>query len=126
MQWNLNRWYDPSVGKWLSEDPSGLAADANPYRYCDNGPTDATDPSGLELLISCTVRDQVKRYLDTHGITGYELSEGSGTKDTWWSGGDQVRYPKDGGMSAIIGAMIASDYKFSVKGNTQNATMDNM
>jgi len=43
-----NRWYDPSVGKWLSEDPSGLAAGANPYRYCDNGPTDATDPSGMD------------------------------------------------------------------------------
>jgi RHS repeat-associated protein len=25
LQRNLNRWYDPSVGKWLSEDPSGLA-----------------------------------------------------------------------------------------------------
>ena len=46
---NQSRWYDPSVGRWLSEDPSGLAAgDANLYRYCDNGPTDATDPTGLE------------------------------------------------------------------------------
>jgi hypothetical protein len=45
---NPNRWYDPSVGRWLSEDPSGLAAgDANLYRYCDNGPTDATDPTGM-------------------------------------------------------------------------------
>jgi len=46
---NHNRWYDPSVGKWLSEDPSGFGAgDANLYRYCGNGPTDGTDPSGLE------------------------------------------------------------------------------
>jgi len=47
LQNNLDRWYDPSVGKWLSEDPSGLAPDSNPYRYCGNGPTDGTDPSGM-------------------------------------------------------------------------------
>ena len=45
---NQSRWYDPSVGRWLSEDPTGLAGgDANLYRYCGNGPTDATDPTGL-------------------------------------------------------------------------------
>ena len=45
LQNNLNRWYDPSVGTWLSEDPA--AADENLYRYAGNGPTDGTDPSGL-------------------------------------------------------------------------------
>ncbi len=44
---NQSRWYDPSVGRWLSEDPSGLSAGPNPYEYCGNGPTDGTDPSGL-------------------------------------------------------------------------------
>jgi hypothetical protein len=41
------RWYDPTVGRWLSEDPSGLAVDADPYRYVGNSPTDEADPSGL-------------------------------------------------------------------------------
>ena len=45
LQNNLNRWFDPSVGTWLSEDPA--AADENLYRYAGNGPTDETDPSGL-------------------------------------------------------------------------------
>ncbi len=44
---NQSRWFDPSVGRWLSEDPSGLSAGPNPYEYCGNGPTDGTDPSGL-------------------------------------------------------------------------------
>ena len=39
------RWYDPTVGRWLTEDPA--AADENLYRYCGNGPTDGTDPSGM-------------------------------------------------------------------------------
>ena len=41
------RWFDPTVGRWLSEDPAGLAPDSNPYRYCGNGPTNGTDPSGM-------------------------------------------------------------------------------
>jgi RHS repeat-associated protein len=40
------RWYDPSQGRWLSQDPLGLAADSNPYRYVSNTPTNAVDPSG--------------------------------------------------------------------------------
>jgi len=49
LQNNLNRWYDPNLGKWISQDPIGFAAgDANLYRYVGNSPTIATDPSGLE------------------------------------------------------------------------------
>ena len=47
LQNNLNRWYDSSTGRWISQDPIGFAAgDANLYRYVGNGPTNATDPSG--------------------------------------------------------------------------------
>ncbi|MEM9828735.1 MAG: RHS repeat-associated core domain-containing protein, partial [Planctomycetota bacterium] len=49
LQNNLNRWYDADTGRWISQDPIGFAAgDANLYRYVGNGPTNATDPSGLE------------------------------------------------------------------------------
>ena len=48
LQYNRARWYDPAVGKWLSEDPIGFAAgDANLNRYVGNGPTNSTDPSGM-------------------------------------------------------------------------------
>jgi RHS repeat-associated protein len=49
LQNNYSRWYDPRLGKWISQDPIGFAAgDANLYRYVGNSPTMATDPSGLE------------------------------------------------------------------------------
>jgi RHS repeat-associated protein len=49
LQNNLNRWYDPEVGRWLSEDPIGFASgDANLYRYVGNSPTIRTDPAGLD------------------------------------------------------------------------------
>ena len=44
LQLNGKRWYDPGAGTWLSEDPSGLGPDVNPYRYCGNSPTNGTDP----------------------------------------------------------------------------------
>ena len=44
---NQNRWYDSSVGRWISPDPSGFAAgDTNLYRYVGNSPANAVDPSG--------------------------------------------------------------------------------
>ena len=42
------RWYDPSTGQFISQDPIGFTAgDTNLYRYVGNGPWDGTDPSGL-------------------------------------------------------------------------------
>lgn len=44
---NHVRWFDPTVGRWLSEDPSGLGPDSNPYRYVHNACTIFVDPAGL-------------------------------------------------------------------------------
>jgi RHS repeat-associated protein len=42
------RQYDPALGRWTSDDPIGFGGgDANLARYVGNGPTNATDPSGL-------------------------------------------------------------------------------
>jgi hypothetical protein len=35
------------VGKWLSQDPSGLGPDTNTYRYVGNSPVTRIDPLGL-------------------------------------------------------------------------------
>jgi len=48
LQNNLNRWYDPAVGRWLSEDPIGFAAgDGNLYRYVRHAVTIRADARGL-------------------------------------------------------------------------------
>ncbi len=42
------RYGDPDTHTWLNPDPSGFTAgDTNLYRSVTNGPTNATDPSGL-------------------------------------------------------------------------------
>jgi RHS repeat-associated protein len=45
------RYYDPSAGRFLSEDPLGFKAGGNFYRYVRNRPTNLTDPTGLFELI---------------------------------------------------------------------------
>jgi RHS repeat-associated protein len=47
LQHNLNRWLDPTLGQWLSEDPIGFGAgDENVRRYLGNRISFNTDPSG--------------------------------------------------------------------------------
>ena len=48
LQWNVNRWYNPGIQRWMSQDPMGFTAgDANLYCYCGNGPATLVDPAGL-------------------------------------------------------------------------------
>ncbi len=63
MQWNQNRWYNPATQRWLTPDPLGLRPDANPYRYCGNGPTNGTDPSG-EFDLS-TIGNAISNFVTT-------------------------------------------------------------
>ena len=44
-----NRYYDPSVGRFISPDPIGLAGGMNPYSYAEGNPVNASDPSGLTV-----------------------------------------------------------------------------
>ena len=43
------RYYDPEVGRFLTEDPLGFGAGVNFYAYVNNNPLNFTDPSGHVL-----------------------------------------------------------------------------
>ena len=42
------RYYDPALGRFLSEDPAGVAASLNLYQYAGNEPVNGRDPSGFD------------------------------------------------------------------------------
>ena len=46
------RYYDPSLGRFISEDPLGFEAGVNFYAYVNNNPINASDPSGLATQIT--------------------------------------------------------------------------
>jgi RHS repeat-associated protein len=41
------RWYNPTLGRWLSPDPLGIVDGPNIYAYLNNDPVNKTDPWGL-------------------------------------------------------------------------------
>jgi RHS repeat-associated protein len=42
-----NRWYDPATGRFLTQDPIGLAGGVDLYAYAGNDPVTYSDPFGL-------------------------------------------------------------------------------
>jgi RHS repeat-associated protein len=44
------RYYDPSAGRFISEDPIGFDGGENFYAYTSNSPVDLKDPFGLYIL----------------------------------------------------------------------------
>jgi len=46
------RYYDPELGRFISEDPIGLDGGVNQYVFAKNDPINRSDPSGLETTCS--------------------------------------------------------------------------
>ncbi|USX10603.1 RHS repeat-associated core domain-containing protein [Paraburkholderia fungorum] len=50
MYYYRNRYYSPSIGRFISEDPIGYASgQANAYAYVGSNPVSYSDPSGLQV-----------------------------------------------------------------------------
>ncbi|HFV9294355.1 TPA: RHS repeat-associated core domain-containing protein [Serratia fonticola] len=47
LYYNLNRYYDPGVGRYLTADPVKLDGGLNSYQYVDGDPVGWVDPLGL-------------------------------------------------------------------------------
>jgi RHS repeat-associated protein len=66
------RFYDPEIGRSISEDPIGLGGGVNFYAYVENNPVKHIDPFGLAgTSVDATIRsgpiDEVLALLDTAG-----------------------------------------------------------
>ena len=58
------RFYDPSIGRFLNEDPIGMAGGPNAYSYVGNQPVDFIDPFGLQRLAPLGRNGQNRRDVD--------------------------------------------------------------
>jgi len=88
------RYYDPKIGRFLSEDPLGFEAGVNFYTYVQNNPINANDPSGLVVQIYAS---------DAFGIPGAnhvyvystETKTGVGRAgSSGWTRGDGIGTPQ--------------------------------
>lgn len=48
--YNLNRYYNPEIGRYMEADPIGLEGGLNPYAYAGSNPVMNVDPSGLDFF----------------------------------------------------------------------------
>jgi RHS repeat-associated protein len=68
-QLTLYRAYDTTAGRWLSEDPAGLAEGPNLYAYVGNDPISGIDPLGdaeckdCAITVKCRPVDHPVKYL---------------------------------------------------------------
>jgi RHS repeat-associated protein len=98
LQYNNARWYNPAMGRWVSQDPLGFdAGDSNLYRYATNNYAANLDPAGLqtppaqnaldktagiaigfqqeETVREVTLQEKVLVYLVHYGVLGYNKSD---------------------------------------------------
>ncbi len=103
-----NRWYDPQTGRFLTQDPIGLAGGVNLYSYAGSNPVTFTDPFGL-----CPKNDEA--------CANRKADEVSRTSDqrTWVNPtGGGIRGCDDHGCGYFgapreYGSHIGADYKAS-------------
>ncbi|MDE3164799.1 MAG: RHS repeat-associated core domain-containing protein, partial [Acidobacteriota bacterium] len=82
------RWYDPHLGRFISQDPTSFAAgDVNLYRYVGNGPGNGVDPTGESVTAS------------TPGA-----SPGA---SAMWGGNGMLAYPNPGNFYTEFGLVVA-------------------
>ncbi len=107
------RWYDPSLGKFISTDPSGFSAgDANLYRYVGNDPTSDCDPTGLaefQYYTTTTITGEATSASSTAfqitiaaSNSGGNTGGNAGTNTVWTDSGS-----KTGGAHIAFGATVA-------------------
>ncbi|HKP03087.1 MAG TPA: RHS repeat-associated core domain-containing protein [Chthoniobacterales bacterium] len=84
-----NRFYLPSLGRFLQPDPIGFRGDrANIYRFCGGDPVNRMDPFGLESPLPTKKKDGNDGVADYPGvevtaseIPGYDRTAGDGHRD---------------------------------------------
>ena len=64
------RYYDPQLGRFLSEDPIGISGGLNLYAYAGNDPVNMWDPSGTSASSGdhCLTSDNMMGAYDANGV----------------------------------------------------------
>jgi RHS repeat-associated protein len=80
------RYYDPDLGRFLSEDPLGIAGGLNLYAYAGNDPVNRRDPTGLDECPGNGIEDLHK---EDPGKKGPQVFAASADCDEGSGGGGQ-------------------------------------
>jgi len=110
-----NRWYDPELGRFASEDPIGHAGGENLYTFANNDPVNGSDPSGLTMRCTTASGQYMTGDIHRYSVHTYDFelcvedggADGSDDGFDWsgrvWGGsaGDGFGPGGGGGPSAV-------------------------
>jgi RHS repeat-associated protein len=116
------RWYEPRTGRFLSEDPLGLAGGLNQYAYAGNDPINKGDPSGLCENDEDKVLSEKEVELDGVTATSQTCQSGDGTV-YWWL--ENISLPP----VTVVAYGVAADTRLDDLWNTptwEDALLDQM
>ncbi len=85
------RYYDPKVGRFISEDPIGFAGGVNFYEYAFSNPANWVDPYGLDVLVA--LREGAHGY----GHIGIGVNQSTDTVGF---------YSSDPGLDVLVGKSV--------------------
>jgi len=72
------RYYDPQIGRFLSDDPIRFGGGVNFYRYVYNSPAGLVDPMGLSATDVQRIQAACKKCTKGHTDAGLRMDGGSG------------------------------------------------
>ena len=101
LHYNWHRYYNPSIGRYLSTDPLGQWGGVNLYRYGFNGPMRFFDPNGRDVLerfdavfsagpydalrAGTSIRDQAMKMAEDSGLPGASGGQRDAFRHCVWS-----------------------------------------
>ncbi len=100
------RFYDPALGRFVSQDPLGFMADMNLYRYVGNKPLEDIDPSGQMALVEWTVITAAETMANI-GCAYAELWAQDLLDDPWAQAETVSKALAFSAMGAVLGSGLA-------------------
>jgi RHS repeat-associated protein len=105
LYYNRGRYYDPELGRFISEDPAGLNGGLNAYAFAMNDPVNFRDPSGMgpcvrDWVVEGSVRDANEDDGNVNPLLMYEVWDCSGWLD-WYEAWQSMQELVDWATSRI-------------------------